>query len=110
MPGIFFFRPNLYTFRLIFYLKYFLDLLLHFQPQKKVDLRIPIHFMDMPGIVPISSIPLDLSFCCNFQGWVYLALIGQKVSAIIFKNVSVFVACKYFLEIQWQQTIHIYVR
>lgn len=107
MPGIFFFSPKSLHFQA---LKYFSDLLLHFQPQKKVDLRIPIHFMDMPGIVPISSIPLDLSFCCNFQGWVYLALIGQKVSAIIFKNVSVFVASKYFREIQLQQIIHIYVR
>lgn len=77
---------NLFEDLAVHRLCFFVDLLLHFQPQKKVDLRIPIHFMDMPGIVPISSIPLDLSFCCNFQGWVYLALIGQKLLLPAYTN------------------------
>jgi hypothetical protein len=60
----------------------FSDQLLHFQPQKKVDLNVPVHFMDMPGMIPESPIPVELSYCCNFQSWIYVALIGQKVGII----------------------------
>ena len=66
------------------FILYFLcsDLLHHFQPQKKVDLNNPVHFMDMAGIIPRSPPPIDLTFCCNFQGWIYLALIAQKVKTL----------------------------
>lgn len=66
------------------FILYFLcsDLLHHFQPQKKVDLNNPVHFMDMAGIIPRSPPPIDLTFCCNFQGWIYLALIAQKVNTL----------------------------
>ncbi|XP_062577173.1 uncharacterized protein LOC134239045 [Saccostrea cucullata] len=58
---------------------FFVDQLVHFQAQKKINLKIPIHFMDMPAMTPEQPVPVELSYCCNFQGWVYLALIGQKL-------------------------------
>nr|XP_022323918.1 uncharacterized protein LOC111124909 isoform X4 [Crassostrea virginica] len=70
---------NMFEDLAIHRLCFFVDLLHHFQPQKKVDLNNPVHFMDMAGIIPRSPPPIDLTFCCNFQGWIYLALIAQKL-------------------------------
>ncbi|XP_060065175.1 uncharacterized protein LOC132545509 [Ylistrum balloti] len=58
----------------------------HFQPTHKLKLNVPIHFVDIPGFVPSESISADLSYGCLFQGWVYIALLAQRLQLPIYKN------------------------
>ncbi|XP_062577865.1 uncharacterized protein LOC134239727, partial [Saccostrea cucullata] len=66
---------DLNVHRLCFYA----DQLLNYQQQKKIHLRNPLHFMDMHALTPKSNVPLDVTFACKFQGWVYIALIAKQL-------------------------------
>ncbi|XP_021366171.1 uncharacterized protein LOC110458668 [Mizuhopecten yessoensis] len=62
------------------------DQLRHFQPNHKLKLNVPIHFVDIPGFIPTEKIPGDLSYGCLFQGWIYIALLAQKLQLPTYKN------------------------
>lgn len=62
------------------------DQLIDYQTQKKIQLRDPLHFMDMEALTPKSDLSPEVTLACKFQGWVYMALIAKKVRCITVKH------------------------
>lgn len=60
------------------------DQMVHFQSQRDLQLRNPVHLMDMPALTPKTPPPTDLTLTSKFQGWVYIALIAKKVRYLLF--------------------------
>ena len=46
--------------------------------------RIPLHFIDTPGINPSSSLPLDVLWANNPTAWCYTSLISSKVQYMVY--------------------------
>uniref|UniRef100_K1PTH6 non-specific serine/threonine protein kinase n=1 Tax=Magallana gigas TaxID=29159 RepID=K1PTH6_MAGGI len=66
---------DLSVHRLCFYA----DQMVHFQSQRDLQLRNPVHLMDMPALTPKTPPSTDLTLTSKFQGWVYIALIAKKL-------------------------------
>ena len=41
--------------------------------------RIPLHFIDIPGVTPSTTIPLEILWPNNSTAWCYTSLISSKV-------------------------------
>lgn len=61
---------------------YVTDQIVHFETSRRVSLMVPIHFVDIPGIVPSKPIPNSVMFGNVFTGLTYTALVAHKVSII----------------------------
>ena len=44
--------------------------------------RIPLHFIDIPGVTPSTTIPLEILWPNNSTAWCYTSLISSKVTQL----------------------------
>ena len=52
--------------------------------------KIPIHYVDIPGIVPENPLPIEAIYGDWKNVWTYMALIGQKVCLILTFSASLY--------------------
>ena len=55
-----------------------------------IHCRLPIHFIDVPGIEPLSPLGIDHMFSELQFVWVYVALAAQKVRYQIIINIEIY--------------------
>ena len=51
----------------------------HDQTLFEIPLKLALHYVDIPGIPPDSTLPVDILFGEGLNVWTYVALIATKV-------------------------------